>query len=148
MALTSVEPLYTIDLATGANTVVGNSGGVLIDCACDNEGILYAVDIGSDVFGSIDKTTAAFTTIANLPFDANYAQGMQCDHGANVVYHAAYNNSMGAGQLYSVEQATGTYTLIGNFQGNTEVDGMAMPGGRRPYTGTFAGQPAGIQYIP
>ena len=121
--------LYTIDLATGASTVVGNTGGVLIDCACDNDGILYAVDIGSDVFGSIDKTTATFTTISNLPFDANYAQGMQCDHGANIVYHAAYNNSMGAGQLYSVEQATGTYNLIGNFQGNTEVDGFAMPGG-------------------
>jgi hypothetical protein len=53
---------------------------------------------------------------------------MQCDHQANVVYHAAYNNSMGAGQLYAVEQATGTYTLIGNFQGSTEVDGFAMPG--------------------
>ncbi len=121
--------LYTIDLETGASTVIGSTGGTLIDCACDNDGILYAVDIASDVFGSIDKETAAFTTIANLPFDANYAQGMQCDHQANVVYHAAYNNSLGAGQLYSVEQATGTYTLIGNFQGNTEVDGFAMPGG-------------------
>ena len=89
--------------------------------------MLYAVDIGSDVFGSIDKATATFTTIANLPFDANYAQGMQCDHGADVVYHAAYNNGLGAGQLYAVEQLTGTYTLIGNFQGNTEVDGFAMP---------------------
>ncbi len=121
--------LYTVDLETGAATVIGSTGATLIDCACDNDGILYAVDIASDVFGSIDKETAAFTTIANLPFDANYAQGMQCDHQANVVYHAAYNNSLGAGQLYSVEQATGTYTLIGNFQGNTEVDGFAMPGG-------------------
>jgi hypothetical protein len=100
--------LYTVDLTTGATTVVGNTGGVLIDCACDNSGQLYAVDIGSDVFGSIDKVTATFTTIANLPFDANYAQGMQCDHGADVVYHAAYNNSLGAGQLYAVEQLTGT----------------------------------------
>ena len=97
--------LYTVDLTTGATTVVGNTGGVLIDCACDNSGMLYAVDIGSDVFGSIDKVTATFTTIANLPFDANYAQGMQTDHGADVVYHAAYNNSLGAGQLYAVEQA-------------------------------------------
>jgi len=121
--------LYTIELETGAATLVGTSGAVLIDCACDNDGILYAVDIGSDVFGSVDKTTGAFTTIADLPFDANYAQGMQCDHDANVVYHAAYNNSMGAGQLYAVEQTTGTYTLIDNFQGSTEVDGFAMPGG-------------------
>ena len=52
---------------------------------------------------------------------------MQCDHDANLVYHAAYNNGMGAGQLYEVDQATGAYTLIGNFQGNTEVDGFAMP---------------------
>jgi len=85
---------------------VGNTGGVLIDCACDNDGQLYAVDIGSDVFGSIDKTTATFTTISNLPFDANYAQGMQCDHGTSLIYHAAYNNSMGAGQLYEVDQTT------------------------------------------
>ena len=120
--------LYTINLEDYTYTTVGNTGGVLIDCACDNDGNLYGVDIGSDVFGSIDKATAVFTTISNLPFDANYAQGMQCDHEANVVYHAAYNNSLGAGQLYMVEQATGAYTLIGNFQGNTEVDGFAMPG--------------------
>ena len=120
--------LYIINLEDYTYTTVGNTGGVLIDCACDNDGNLYAVDIGSDVFGSIDKATAVFTTISNLPFDANYAQGMQCDHEANVVYHAAYNNSLGAGQLYMVEQATGAYTLIGNFQGNTEVDGFAMPG--------------------
>jgi len=121
--------LYTIDLETGAATTIGSSGAVLIDCACDNDGILYAVDIGNDLFGTVDKTTGAFTEIAALPFNANYAQGMQFDHGANVVMHAAYNNSLGAGQLYSVEQLTGTYTLIDNFQGGTEVDGFAMPYG-------------------
>ncbi len=119
--------LYTIDLETYTYATVGNTGGVLIDCACDNDGNLFAVDIGSDIFGAIDKTTAAWTTIGNLPFDANYAQGMQCDHDANVIYHAAYNNSLGAGQLYLVDQLTGGYTLIGNFQGNTEVDGFATP---------------------
>ena len=111
--------LYTIDLETGASTVVGNTGGVLIDCACDNDGILYAVDIGSDVFGSIDKTTATFTTISNLPFDANYAQGMQCDHGCErgvscslqqfIGSRAVVQCRTGHGYLYADRELPGQY---------------------------------------
>jgi hypothetical protein len=124
--------LYTVELETGATTLVGNGGALYIDCACDNDGNLYGFDINTDVFGSIDKATGAFTTIAPMPFNANYAQGAGCDHDANVIYHAAYNNSLGAGQLYIVDQVTGAYTLVGNFEGNAEVDGFAVgvePGG-------------------
>ena len=81
LVLTSAAPFTPSTWKPALQRLSVTTGGVLIDCAVDNDGILYAVDIGSDVFGSIDKVTATFTTIANLPFDANYAQGMQCDHG-------------------------------------------------------------------
>ncbi len=118
--------LYTIDLTTGATTVAASSQANLINLGCDNSGNLFAVDISANNFGSINKTTGAWTVIAPVGFDAAYAQDMTCDHSTNTMYWAAYNNTLGAGQLYIVDVTTGALTLVGNFQGNTELTGFAV----------------------
>lgn len=117
--------LYTIDLATGAGTMVATTQGGLITMVCDNDGILYGFDLNTDNFGSIDKSTGAWTVIANVGFDFIYAQDASVDHETNTIYWAAYTT---LGQLYTIDQTTGIPTLIGDFPGGMEVSGFAIPG--------------------
>ena len=117
--------VYIVDTLTGSPTLIGYNGAAMIDCACDNDGVLYSVDIESDMFLIINTITGAASSISLLPFDAKYAQGMACDHSTNTLYHAAYNNDIKAGQLYTVDQ-TGTYTLLGNFDNDAEITGFAL----------------------
>jgi hypothetical protein len=126
--------LYTVNLANGALTLVASvsvpGGGTLIDLACDNDGNLISVPVafsGATPLGLIDKTTGAWTTLANPPFTALYAQGMSCDHTTNTIYWASYSSG-GVGALYIVDQTNGACTLVGGFNGNAEVDGLAIPG--------------------
>ena len=58
--------LYTVDVTTGATTLVGSVASGLIAMACDNDGELYGVNITTDYFGHINKTTGAWTAIASL----------------------------------------------------------------------------------
>jgi hypothetical protein len=133
--------LYTVDLVTGATTSVGSTQSSLICLACDNDGILYGVDITNDNFGSINKATGAWTVIGSVGFNASYAQDMTCDHSTNTIYWAAYNAGLGSGQLYIVDQTSGALTLIGNFAGSTEITGFGIgaTGG-----GSGGGEPAGL----
>jgi hypothetical protein len=58
------------------------------------------------------------------------------------MYLAAYNNTAGAGQLMTANLTTGAATLIGNFQGNAEIDGVAIP-----YTNVPTGKTLNLSYV-
>lgn len=125
--------LYEVDVTSGALSLVGNPAGIcLIDIAVNTAGEMYGVDIIADTLVQIDKTNGAVTTIGPLGFDANFAQGMDFDEGADVLYLAAYNNALGRGELRIADVTTGATTLVGAFgAGDTEVDafGVATGGG-------------------
>ena len=128
-AVTIAGQLYTVDLTSGTSTLVGNTQAGLIAIACDNDGEIYGVDIDADMFGHVDKASGAWSTIASVGFNASYAQDMACDHLTNTIYWAAYNAGSGTAQLLTVDQTSGTSTFIGNFAGNAEITGFAIPGG-------------------
>ncbi len=124
----STSTLYIVDVTSGAVTAVGNTTGILIDIAVNAEGEMYAMEIINDVLVSVDKTTGAATTIGSLGFDANYAQGMDFDEEAGVLYLAAYNNTLSAAQLRIADTATGASTLVGPLGAGSgvEVDSFAI----------------------
>ncbi|MFA6950638.1 MAG: GEVED domain-containing protein, partial [Lentimicrobiaceae bacterium] len=126
--LTFEGSLQTINLLTGATTNVGSAGtDGFIDFTIDNDGMGYAVNIVTDEFGTINLETGAWASIAPLGFNANYAQGMSCDHSTNEIYYAAYDASAG-GKLLLMNKETGASSLIGAFPGGAEIDGFAIPG--------------------
>jgi hypothetical protein len=125
----SAAKLYTVNLATGALTAVGNVGSYLCIClGCTASGILYTVAVGTDELMSIDKGSAAPTIIGGIGFNANYAQDMEFDNSDGTMYYSAYNanSSPGQGELRTVDLATGTTTLVGVYQGNAEVTGFCI----------------------
>jgi hypothetical protein len=131
--------LYTLNMATGATTMVGpmNSGGLMIDMAIDADGNAFGHDISTSSIYSINLATGAATLIGPTGISANYAQGMGYDKDNGVLYLAAYT---GGGALYTVDTATGAATLVGSFPGGIEVDGLAIPysgGGGAPKPTVF-----------
>jgi hypothetical protein len=124
--------LYTIDLATGATTQVGPITGFpfTIDIAVDASGQMYGVDISTDELILIDKYTGAASAVGSTGFAANYAQGLDFDEDAGILYWAAYGAS---GELRVIDPATGGSVYIGAFPGGAEVDSFAiMAGGGGP----------------
>jgi len=123
--------LYTIELTTGSATLIGliNAGGLIISMACDGEGNLWGFDIVDDALYAIDKDDGHGTYVGLVGFDGNYAQSMAWDPESEIVYMAAYNNTVGAGQLRIVDTSTGATALVGTFSGGAEVTGLGFQGG-------------------
>ena len=120
--------LYTIDLITGAATLVGDIGVEgIIDIAIDGSGTMYGYCIINDASYTIDKSTGTGTLIGSIGFDANYAQGMSWDPESDNIYLAAYDITAG-GQFRVLDPITGNTALIGAFPAGTEVDGLGYPG--------------------
>jgi len=118
--------LYTINLATGARTLIGTvTGALLTNLAINNGGQAYTVDLNADVLGTINLSTGAFTTVGPLGFDAQYAQDMEFDRDADVLYMAAEDAI--SGWLGYVNISTGYVTKIGDFEGGADVTGFAIP---------------------
>jgi len=122
--------LWIIDPATGGTTLVGyGSATAYIDMTVTNEGQLYGLDMNSQYFGTIDKTTGAWAPLIPSPFFFVYAQGMSVDRDEDKIYWAAVNASTYQGQLWVADLVSNTFSFIGYFEGYAEVDGMAIPGG-------------------
>jgi len=126
--------LFTINMATGAATSVGPFGGgvtLMIGIACNSNGNLYGIDIGTDSLYSINKATGAATLIAVLGggLNLNYAQDIAFDKDANKLYLAALTIQSGnEGALYYVNHTTAATTKIGLLGATlTEIVGFAIP---------------------
>jgi hypothetical protein len=119
--------LYTLNLSTGAYSLIGDCGaGLVISMACDGEGQLYGFDISTDQLVSIDKSTAQKTVVGPVGFDGNFAQSMAWDAESDIIYMAAYDNTLSQGQLRVVDKTTGATTLLGVFPDGAEVCGLGF----------------------
>ncbi len=120
----SRSTLYSVNIATGAATVIGQitNASCAIALAVDDAGMLYTYDIVNDVLLSVDKASGAGSVIGSIGFDANYGQGMDFDYASGQMYMAAFNGGTFQGELRVVDRATGATALVG-------VLGQTTPGG-------------------
>jgi hypothetical protein len=129
----SNSTLYTVDLDTGATTVVGSITGAacIIDIAITPQGDMYGHDICQDAIYSIDPATGAASYLGMTGFDANYAQGMDFEEESGVLYLTAFNNANFEAELRAVDTSTGNTTLVWSFGYFVEIDstGFATGGG-------------------
>jgi len=129
--------LYTIDPLTAAATLIGPISGIgdpaqgtlVAAIAIDDQGLMYGIDLIADDFVAIDKTTGAAAVIGSLGFDANFAQGLDFDDYTGTLYYAAFDNSAGRAEMYTIDPASGATTLvapIGADPYNTQVAAFAI----------------------
>ena len=91
--------LGTVDVATGAVTVIGDTGQDLVDIAFDPSGKLYGITFGQ--LFSINKATAAATLIGSLGASLN-----SLVFGADGTLYAANSG------LYKIDVNTGAASLV------------------------------------
>lgn len=116
---------YTIDLTAGTATHVGDlTTDIMIDIACDSNGVFYSPGLVNDNLYLIDPTVPSATLVGSLGISCNYAQGAGFDKDTNILYLAAYTTS---GALYTCDTTTGHATLVGAFPSGAEVDALAIP---------------------
>jgi len=110
--------LYTVDVGTGAFTLIGSTGAPLyfMDLAFDRDGNMYGV--ACDLFPSagdpstlyrIDRTTGAATKVFDL-VGSTSLMGLAFDRSGNKLYATDWYSSNSA--LYSVDMKTGFLTAI------------------------------------
>lgn len=121
--------LYTLDLTTGALTLIGQmtaptdeAGTIFIDIAINCQGQMYGHNISDDALYSINPATGAGTQIGTHGLAANFAQGMDFDNSDGTLYAFIYTGS-GANRFGSFDLDTGAFTTLaqdnplGEFEG-------------------------------
>jgi hypothetical protein len=124
---TTSDNLYTLNLSTRVATLVGGTNQNMFDIGFNSTGLCYGISITDNLI-SINPATGNGTVIGPIGFDANFIQGICFDRGTDTLWYAAYNNSVGAGQLRTVNLTTGATTLIGTFSPAAEVCGFTISG--------------------
>ncbi len=110
--------LYTVNLATGALTVIGATTGMPapIWLEIDNAGNAFAADVTTDKLYSVNLTTGAATEIGALGIDISYAQDADFNTATNTLYMSAFLLSEES-NVYTVNTTTGAATLVGSTDG-------------------------------
>jgi hypothetical protein len=111
--------LGTVDVGTGAVSVLGNMGVAMTDIAFDASGNLWGISF-SNLY-SIDKNTAAVTDVGAHSLSTGAKNSLV--FGADGTLYAA-NSS-----LYSLNTGTGASTLIGGGGGYSSSGDLAFIGG-------------------
>jgi hypothetical protein len=109
---TTIDQLFSVDLATGAATMIASTLNNGLATAADlswraatNE--LWTVDLGTGALGTIDVATGQFTAVYQTGLSG--FQGMAWDETTQLFYLA--NQS---GNNYKLDPATGVTTLLGS----------------------------------
>lgn len=108
---TTLDQLFTVDLTTGAVTLVvsvANNGLATAADLCwrDDTQELWTIDLTGGEAGPIDPVSGNFTVVWNTGVSG--WQGMAWDHTTRLFYCHNQNDT-----LYTLDPATGTLTTIG-----------------------------------
>lgn len=122
MYLIAASSLYTVDMNTGAATLVAAlsglaTGAIPIWLEIDNSGNAFMADVGGDNLYRIDLTSGAAALVGPLGININFAQEADFDKETNQLYMAAYVGG-GVGGIYQVNTTTGASTMVGDTTPN------------------------------
>lgn len=123
----SANSLYTLNVNSGATTYIGilDSSQGIIDISCNIQGTMYGFGYGIDqesILYRINKTTGHTTAVGTMGQEF-YGSSCCFDRDDNILYIAGYPQ----GGLYTCNTDTGQTTLVGGFEGLTEIDGLSIP---------------------
>ena len=115
----TIGRLYTLDLVTGALTVVGPTTGsaVPIWLEINNAGMAYAADVTTDILYSINLATGAASVVGPLGINISFAQEADFNTSNGILYMSGFLDSQES-NLYTVNTTTGAATLVGTTGGN------------------------------
>jgi len=128
--------IYQLNTTTGAATFLGtvaaDTDGVDVSLAVRADGQIFLHGVATDRWYSVNPNTFVGTPLGLEGVDTNFGQGGTFDHSTTTLYHAAFNNTSFAGELWSVNQVSGAGTFLGAFGTNLglstlQITDMAIP---------------------
>jgi hypothetical protein len=119
--------LYTLNPATGTATLVGTDATsmAMIDIAINCQGDMYGHDIITDSIYQIDPSDGSVTLIGATGVDSNFAQGMDFDNEAGVLYAWTYQGG-GANEFGTINLGTGALTTLFDTNPSGEWEGTVQ----------------------
>jgi|CXWL01.1.fsa_nt_gi hypothetical protein len=121
-----ISQLYTLNLTTGAATLIGSMGTeLMIDIAVNCSGAMYAHGTTTDALFSVNPATGASTLIGAHGLLANFAQGMDFDNEDGTLYAFIYTGA-GTNRFGTFNLATGAFTSLSTDNPLGEYEG-AIP---------------------
>lgn len=138
-----IDRIYTIDLGTGAATYICDfgSGTCSVGLAIDSVGVGYLQDIVTDRIFAINLSTCASSYDCNLPFDANFGQGLTINTLTDQGYIIGFNNVSFKPELWLWDvDPSCTYSFVGVIGGPElaqKAAGDVEPNASVYYGGTF-----------
>ena len=114
----SYNSFFSFDLNSRVATIIGSFGltdGLMDDLCFDENGVCYAIAIGSALAYTIDITTGIPTLLGPLGYYAIYGHGMSYDFETHTIYISAYNHTPQTGQLRIMDPLTGNTTLVADW---------------------------------
>jgi hypothetical protein len=112
----------TVDIETGAITVIDTLDIRALTLACSPNGELFAVDWNGYLF-KIDKTTAETTSIGFTEIVPNYIQSMSFDQNTGRLFWAMFRNADG-GKLIELDPVSGVGFNRGTIAKGAELVGL------------------------
>ncbi|WP_432411451.1 T9SS type A sorting domain-containing protein [Rasiella sp. SM2506] len=106
---TLISTLYSVDIATGAYTLVGPmTEGYVGFSSNPVDGVLYGFDTNLDLY-TIDTATGASTLIAPITGTGSAGLADIAITGAGIMYV----HDLGTDEIYTIDLVTGVATLVG-----------------------------------
>ena len=112
----NVGALAQMDLKTGLFTVVGDTGCEMVALACDNAGVLFAVDSAGQMY-RLDKNTAQAEYLSGTGMSGSMYQSMHYDYNNDTIYWAQ-TNGFGS-KLMSLDRETGHAVSLGTIDADS-----------------------------
>jgi hypothetical protein len=128
----ATDYLLTLDLATRIATPVGTIRAGEADIngmAWRSDGVLVALDRGSNSLVTINPSTGAATQLRSLPFPVGGSGGMTLVGPVGYLVTGAGGSIAGSNSLYSFDPFTGQTTLVRNLApdvGDVGIGGLAV----------------------
>ncbi len=142
-----INILLELDLQTGAVNILGkifpetDEPFLALTLACDNDGVLYAINYENGKLYTIDKTPAETTpnygfgsfvaTCVNTAdaqyLPAPYSQSMTVDHATNTLYWAGYQSKVGQAAFIELDKTNGSIVGLTYIENNGELCGLFKP---------------------
>ena len=125
--------LTVVDPATGVNSDVAAIDDDMVSIACNSNGQLYGLGLGTPAsLYTVDKNTASSTLLGELGVNANYAQCIAFDGNTDKLYWAQCYDVSNMG-FYEINVNTLTASLMVANTG--ELCGMVIPAAAGPGPG-------------
>ena len=142
-----INILLSLDLQTGKVNILGkifpetDEPFLALTLACDNDGVLYAINYENGKLYTIDKTPAETTpsygygsyiascvnTADAQYLPAPYSQSMTVDHATNTLHWAGYQSKVGQAAFIELDKTNGSIIGMTYIENNGELCGLFKP---------------------